>query len=193
MTIKRILAGSLLTSSLVYGANSVDLNVNNNTLEISGDFSLNEAYNLNDDSNYFLTLSFLNSEDKSATNTERLTTVGFKMINPYIDDYGFKFGLGMKAVWADNSEDNFLALPIQLFGNYQIDEKINLDINLAYAPRVLSFLEAQRFISAETKINYKIIDNGYTYVGARSISTKYNNNSTIKYDQSLFFGFKVQF
>ena len=190
---KKIIVGSLIASSLVYGINNVDLNVNNNTLEVSGEFSLNEAYELNNDSNYYLTVSFLNSEDKSATTTEKLASVGFKMLNPYMDDYGFRFGLGIKAVWADNSKEDFVSIPVQLFASYQIDEKISVDTDIAYAPRVLSFLKAQKFTSGKIKLNYKIIDNGYLYIGGRTISTKYENDTTIKYDNSLFVGYQVQF
>ena len=189
----KIIVGSLIASSLVYGINNVDLNVNNNTLEVSGDFSLNEVYELNNDSNYYLTVSFLNSEDKSATTTEKLASVGFKMLNPYMDDYGFRFGLGIKAVWADNSKEDFVSIPVQLFASYQIDEKISVDTDIAYAPRVLSFLKAQKFTSGKIKLNYKIIDNGYLYIGGRTISTKYENDTTIKYDNSLFVGYQVQF
>ena len=190
---KKIIVGSLIASSLVYGINNVDLNVNNNTLEVSGEFSLNEAYELNNDSNYYLTVSFLNSEDKSATTTEKLASVGFKMLNPYMDDYGFRFGLGIKAVWADNSKEDFVSIPVQLFASYQIDEKISVDTDIAYAPRVLSFLKAQKFTSGKIKLNYKIMDNGYLYIGGRTISTKYENGTTIKYDSSLFVGYQVQF
>jgi len=190
---KKIIVGSLIASSLVYGINNVDLNVNNNTLEVSGDFSLNEVYELNNDSNYYLTVSFLNSEDKSATTSEKLASVGFKMLNPYMDDYGFRFGLGIKAVWADNSKEDFVSIPVQLFASYQIDEKISVDTDIAYAPRVLSFLKAQKFTSGKIKLNYKIIDNGYLYIGGRTISTKYENDTTIKYDNSLFVGYQVQF
>ena len=189
----KIIAGSLIASSLVFGTSNVDLSVNNNTLEISGDFSLNEAYELNNDSNYYLTVAFLNSEDKSAITSERLASIGFKMLNPYMDDYGFRFGLGIKAVWVDNSKEDFAAIPVQLFASYQIGEKISVDTNIAYAPRVLSFFKAQKFTSGKIKLNYKIIDNGFLYIGGRTISTKYENETTIKYDNSLFVGYKVQF
>jgi len=190
---KKIIVGSLIASSLVYGINNVDLNVNNNTFEVSGDFSLNEAYELSNDSNYYLTVGFLNSEDKSAITSEKLASVGFKMLNPYIDDYGFRFGLGIKAVWADNSKEDFVSIPVQLFASYQIDEKISVDTDIAYAPRVLSFLKAQKFTSGKIKLNYKIMDNGFLYIGERTISTKYENDTTIKYDNSLFVGYQVQF
>jgi len=190
---KNILAGSLLASSLVFGASSVDLNINKDTLEINGNFSLNEAYDLNNNSDYFLTLSFLNSEAKSSPKSEKLVSMGFKMMNPYISDNGFTFGVGINTVWADNNEDNFLAIPINIYGAYQIIEDLHIDTHIAYAPKVLSFAKAKRFASGELRVNYKVIDNGYAYIGARSISTTYEDDTKIKFDNNLFYGFKVQF
>ncbi|HIP13353.1 MAG TPA: hypothetical protein EYG97_02245 [Arcobacter sp.] len=189
---KKILAGSLVASTLLLGSNSIDLNLNNNTIAVGGEFLLNEIYELNNDSNYYVTLNYLNSEDKSPS--ESLLSAGVKVLNPYISDEGYKFGIGLKIVIADNyNSKDFLAVPLLAFGNYNVNEKVTVDLDIAYAPSVLSFQDAEKFTSLQAKANYKIMENGLVYVGTRSITTKYTNGAKIKYDTSLFLGYKVQF
>ena len=43
------------------------------------------------------------------------------------------------------------------------------------------------------KANYRVIDNGFVYIGGRGITTEYTNNQEISYDRTAFFGFNVQF
>ena len=195
---KKILAGSLVATSLLFGANnSAEININNDTLELVGEYILNDSYELNDDSNYFFTISYLGSEDQESALTnkknQKLATAGFKIVNPYIDDRGLSLGFGIKAVWADNYEKDFLATPLELFAKYEINEQLSLDVGVAYSPKVLTHSDGTSYKDGKLKVNYKVIDNGYVYLGARTIKTEYKDNAEIEFDDSLFFGYKVQF
>jgi len=189
---KKILVGSLLAGSLLFANNSAQININNDTLEVIGSYSLNDSYDLNEDSNYFLTLSYLRSE-KDNTKTQKLTTVGLKIVNPYIDDKGLSLGIGVKALWADNYTKDFIATPLEVFATYTINEKVSIDLSSAYAPKILTYKDGEKYQDLVGKINYKVIDNGYIYIGARSIKTNYKDDIDVKYDNKAFFGYKVQF
>ncbi len=191
---KKILAGSLVTASLLFGANSAEININNNTLELIGEYNLNDVYVLNDDSNYFFTFSFLTSEESSTSvASQKLISGGMKIINPYVDDRGFSLGLGAKFVWADNTNKDFIATPLSIFADYQLDERVSISAAFAYAPKILTYSDGDNYKDLNLKVNYKIIENGYVYIGARDITTKYKSGASVDYDKSIFFGYKVQF
>ena len=189
---KKILIGSMLLSSLVFANNEMQININNDTLEVAGAYSLNDSYDLNEDSNYFLTASFLRSEISNA-DTQKLTTFGLKVVNPYIDDRGVSLGMGIKGVWVENSTDDFMATPLSIFATYILNDNISLDLSGAYAPKVLTYKDGEHYKEFVGKLNYKVIDNGYVYIGVRNIKTEYKNNIDVKYDDSAFFGYKVTF
>lgn len=191
---KKILIGSLVSASLLFASNSAEININSNTLELAGEYNLNNLYQLNDDSDYFVTLSYLSSEKSSTSvSTQRLITSGLKIINPYVDDRGLSLGLGAKFVWADNTNKSFAALPLSIFANFEINEQILINFNFSYAPKILTFADGESYREANLKANYKIIENGYVYLGGRSITTKYEDIGSVSYDKNIFFGYKVQF
>ncbi len=191
--IKKIILGSLVASSAAFASGAADININDNTLEVGMEYNLNGSYRLNDNSNYLFTASYLRSEDKSSVDTETLLTAGLKVMNPYVDDYGFSLGLGIKGVVADNSSKSFVAAPLGIFASYMINEQIHIDAEYNYAPKVLAFSDGETYSEWKTKAHYRVIDNGFVYVGARGITTKYTDNSEVSYDHTAFFGFNVQF
>ncbi|MDX9742931.1 MAG: YfaZ family outer membrane protein [Arcobacteraceae bacterium] len=191
--LKKIIIGSLVVSSALFASGGADININDNTLEVGMEYNLNGSYRLNENSNYLLSASYLRSEEDSATNTQTLATVGVKIMNPYVDDYGFSLGLGIKAVLADNSPKSFAAAPLGVFASYMVNEQIHLDGEYNYAPKVLSFSDGETYKEWKLKANYRVIDNGFVYVGGRGITTSYTNGTEYSYDHTAFFGFNVQF
>ncbi len=191
--LKKIIMGSLVASSVAFGSGAADININDNTLEVGMEYNLNGSYRLNENSNYLLSASYLRSEEDSSTNTQTLTTVGLKVMNPYVDDYGFSLGLGIKGVMADNSPKTFVAAPLGIFASYMVNEQIHLDGEYNYAPKVLAFSDGETYKEWKLKANYKVIDNGFVYVGGRGITTEYTGGTEYTYDRTAFFGFNVQF
>jgi hypothetical protein len=189
---KKILLGSLIATSLLMADNSVDVNVNADTVEVSADVYLNDMYDVNNDSNYYLTLRHLRTE-KDNSNAQTLSTVGLKVLNPFTNDNGLSFGLGMKAVYTNQIGKRFLALPLSAYGKIEINELVYIDADLSYAPKVLSFSDADSYVDFRAKVNYKVLADGYIYLGARSITTKYDSGEEEKYDSSAFVGLEVRF
>jgi hypothetical protein len=189
-----MLSSTILASSLYADIGSAEINVNNNTLQVSAEYDLSNKFELNPNSNYLMNVSFLKSNQNDLPkNTQTLTSLGGKILNKNIEGTKLNLGLGIKAVMVDNSEDDFIAMPLSVFASYSFSDKITLDAEVNYAPSVISFLDAETYSENIAKLNYKIIDNGMIYIGARDIETKYDNGNRIPFDHTMFFGYKVSF
>jgi len=192
--IKKIITSLVLGTSILSATNMAQINVNNNTLGLKGEYEINELYDLSNDAKYSVTLEYLSSEDTAANeNTDRIINLGLKIMNPYINDYGVSFGMGMNAIWVNNYSKTFIATPLSVFADYAISEEFTVDASFSYSPKILSYSDATNYREFTTKLNYKVIDNGFAYLGYRDIKTKYDDDKSLKFDNSLFFGYKVQF
>ncbi len=192
--IKKILTTLALSSSILFAANTAEINVNNNTLGLKGEYGINEVYNLSNDAKYYITLEYLSSEEAAETeSTDRIVNLGLKMMNPYINDYGVSFGMGINAIWVNNYTDTFVATPLSIFADYAINEDLSIDATLSYSPKILSYSSADNYTELTAKLNYKVIDNGYAYLGYRDISTSYDDGRDIDFDNSIFFGYRLKF
>ena len=76
---------------------------------------------------------------------------------------------------------------------YELNEDISFNTNFSYSPKILSLSDAQKYQEFQIKANYKVIDNGFIYIGKRDIKTDYSDGVSIKVDDNVFFGFKVLF
>ena len=191
---KSLLAAALFSTSLLFGANSMQININNDTLELNSDFSLNNTLDVNSGGDFYYTLSYLTTKAKDNEENQSLTTMGMKVVNPYVDNYGFSLGIGIKTVYTNQYEKSFSTIPLSLFIKYELNEMFYFDLEGSYAPRVLSFMDAENYRDIKLKANYKILDGGYAYIGARDIEVTYKDQKdAIKYDTSMFFGYEFRF
>jgi len=193
--IKKIIASLAISTCILSANNTAEINVNNNTLGLEIDYGINELYDLDNNSIYSLSLSYLSSEDTKGTeSTDRILNLGFKIMNPYTNDSGFSLGLGINTVWVNNYSKTFFAIPLSIFADYSISDKLSLNTNLSYSPKILSYSGAENYQELTSKLNYKVIDNGFIYVGYRNIKTTYENvKESIKFDDSIYLGYKVKF
>jgi len=189
---KKILIGSLIATSLLLGNNGVEVNIKSDTLEVEADIYLNDIYDVSNNSNYYLTVGHLRTENDNAE-TQTLTTAGLKVLNPFTDDNGISFGLGMKSVYTNQLSKTFFALPLSVYGKIEFTEVIYVDAEISYAPKVLSLGDAESYTDMKAKFNYKVLENGYVFIGARSVETKYDSGTTSKFDTSAFVGLEVRF
>ncbi|MGB3750875.1 MAG: YfaZ family outer membrane protein [Arcobacteraceae bacterium] len=190
---KKIILGSLVTGSLLLANNSAQVNVNKDTLELAADIYLNKYYNTNNSSNYYITAGYLRTEGEKNNDDQSLTSVGFKLINPMTNNYGISLGMGIKTVYTTHEAESFLAMPLTLNGRIEFNEMIYFDANVSYSPRVLSFMDAESYRDIQARINYKVLADGYIYLGGRNIETEYENNTRVKFDTSAFVGFEIRF
>jgi hypothetical protein len=189
---KKIILSLVAASALAMANNQVELNINNDTVEVNGDIYLNDIYEVSNDSNYYFTASYLSSSQEPG-DRQTLVTAGLKILNPFVNDNGLSLGLGIKGVVADNSSQTFAAIPLGLFIKYELNEKIQFNANMNYAPQTLSFSDAKAYREFKLTADYKVLENGYVFVGSRYIKTSYDKSIDLTYDKSMFFGYKVQF
>ncbi|PIF04284.1 MAG: hypothetical protein CSA86_02910 [Arcobacter sp.] len=190
---KKFLISSVVASSVLFGNNVVEINVNKDTLKVGADLYLNRYYNVNNSSNYYVTFDYLRKEEEDKE-AQSIKSMGLKMINPYTDDHGLSLGLGIKSVYTDVIDSKtFVALPLTMHGRLEINEVIYLDIDVSYSPKVLSFSDANRYTDMQFRANYRVLTNGYVFVGARRIDTKYEDIDETKFDSSVFFGLEARF
>ncbi len=193
--IKKSILSLAALVSIVTANNQMEINLNNDTLEVAGKFYLNNKYNVSNDANYYFTASYLKSEVVESVD-QSLLSIGLNIINPFTSDRGLSFGLGLKTVYVDISSINktFVAIPLGLFAKYEHNDALSFDVELGYAPKTLSFSDAEKYADLKMRVNYKILDNGYVFVGARKIEATYTNIvKPAEYDDNVFFGYKVQF
>ena len=189
---KKILIGSLIATSLLLGNNGVEVNLNDETLEVELDINLNKYYDVSNNSNYYLSAGHLRTEHDNEE-IQSLSTVGLKVLNPFTDDHGISLGLGMKSVYTNQLSKTFFALPLSVYGKVEFNEVVYIDAEVSYAPKVLSFGDAESYTDVKAKVNYKVLADGYVFIGARNIETKYENGTRTKFDTTAFAGFEVRF
>ena len=75
----------------------------------------------------------------------------------------------------------------------ELNEKIQFNAKMNSAPQTLSFSDAKAYREFKLTADYKVLENGYVFVGSRYIKTSYDKSIDLTYDKSMFFGYKVQF
>lgn len=191
--IKKFLYSTVLTTSMLFANSSAEININNDTLEIGSSFLINNIIDSQSEGNIYFGLSYLRTKADNNEENEDLLTGSLKVLNPYVDSYGFSIGMGIKTVLTSQYSQSFNAIPLSLYLKYEMNELIYFDLEGSYAPRVLSFMDAETYHDARLRLNYKVLDGGYIYLGLREITAKYENNQKIKYDNSAFFGYEFRF
>ena len=165
---------------------SLGLNINTGDLEVEGRSSL--AFTTNDPvyRNFYVDANFINAED---------TLFGFGLFveNSPINYQNIAFSIGLRAIFTDNGNDSFTAIPIMLgakarmyLGNLP---KSNLGVKFAYAPSPLTFQDADSYFEYRIEVDMSIIENINIYLGYRNINTNYEKRD-VNYNDSLYVGFK---
>ena len=154
---------------------------------------MNYYYELDDANQYYLGMNHLRSE-VSDNKYNGLTSVNFRLMNDNFDEEKFSFGMGFRLTHVSNDiDETFVVMPIGVHGRYNLSSKLSLNTNIYYSPEALSFFDAKKLISYDIDVNYKIINNGFIYVGSRKIDTQYDNGADIEFNKSVYFGFKFLF
>ena len=196
--LKKFFTLMLVSGVTLMGSNSIELNLNDDTIRTGFEFDLNNIYDLNNNSGYYLTGSYLKSEDdqKNKSNNDEdknIANIGVKLIGSYPNTIGLNFGLGMKYAYSKDYDKTLSATPLSLFLNYEFNDLISIETEIAYASKILSFDESTGYREAEAKLKFRFIDQAFAYVGSRKITTKFTNGVDYSYNDTIFFGFKVLF
>ena len=161
---KRLILPFLLASSIF--ANEANLEITNHSIEINTKISIPQNENFSFRGSYLY-------NDK--TNKNNYFSAGIQAQGENaLDSYNSKFAIFIDFDYTKNNS----ALPIGIslfndnFGNtnYPLFAKIEL----AYAPSVLSFDNADKFYKIKTEIGVKPIENAKLFIGYKQ--TNFNTN-----------------
>ena len=165
---KKILLPILVASSLV--ASDVNLEITNETLTANATINVKQNFGVRGD--------YLYNDNNDSKKSSNYYSIGFQAEGKNaLDDYNSKL-----AIFIDYSHTkNNSAIPIGVsvyngnFGNLQYPLFAKAEV--AYAPKVLSFSDANRFFKAKVELGIKPIENAKLFIGYRKISFNQNYQS----------------
>jgi hypothetical protein len=176
---------SLFSFIILHAENSVGLNINSEDLEIQASTNLFSSYE--GSTTFVLDGSYLH------TDGDNMTTIGFSGENTFQSMDGLSLAFGAKVVLADS----FMTLPLFAKANLVLpfNDSIpttSLITSFAYAPSVLSFVDAESYTEFRFEADMEIVSNIHLFTGYRNIDTEYNIG-TKKFNDSFYGGMKLSF
>ena len=190
--IKKILLSTLLLTGLCQAESSIALDINSEDVEILGSFNLNSSIGYTGGTSYLVDASYLHNEWND------LLTVGLSGTNSLEAAPGLILGFGFKLALAED----FMALPLLAKVKYILpfDGDIpttSVLASFAYAPSVLTFLDADTYSEFRVDADMEVISNIHVFVGYRNIYTDYDlEKNTIgehQLNDSFYGGLRLSF
>ncbi len=182
---KKFLFGILFSFAILHAENSASLNINNNDLELQASVDMFSAYE--GSTTYILDGSYLH------TKTNNMFRVAFRGENTFQSLEGLSLGFGAKAVFADK----FMSVPLLAKANLILPfgdtvPTTSINTSFAYAPSILSFVDAQSYTEFKLEADMEVISNIHLFTGYRNIDTKYNTHDKT-FNDSFYGGMKLSF
>ncbi|HEO97796.1 MAG TPA: hypothetical protein ENO02_00690 [Epsilonproteobacteria bacterium] len=187
MHMKKIILGSFLLSTLLSAQNAVSLNINDEDVEVQTSLDLNNFMSYTSGTLYTFDANYLHSDG------DNLLGIGFSGENQLQGTNGLRVSLGLKAVFADE----FAAIPLLARASYTLPladtvPPITVEMNVAYAPKILSFNEAERYTEFRTQLGMELVPNIHLFTGYRYIDTDYKAFDHT-FNESFYLGLKFGF
>jgi len=139
--------------------------------------------------NFYAEMNYINDNDS-------ILGLGVYVENSFYNYPPLIFQVGIKTLFSDHEDDDFLALPI-LFGFKHKVYNGNIPLGtvgakIVYAPSPLCFQDADSYTEYRLEATVQIIENVEIYAGYRSIDTDYETQK-INYSDSGYVGFRFIF
>jgi hypothetical protein len=183
---RSLLALALAALSPAVAANGLDLNINDKAVRITVNFDLSN--------NIVTDGSWLHHQDKGNVLGAGLHVTGAATggRDP------IRAGLGGRLLWMDSDvagRDSGAVLPIGGFVQYTVPDynRFSLGGSLYYAPDVLAFDDASKYLEYNAWAAYSILRQGQVYLGARRVRGEFKNSPSVTFDSGLHFGLRLQF
>jgi len=194
--LKKLALIAILSVS-AFAMHSVEVNINDTDLEVSGKLDLGQFNPHVQPNTTFLGLRIVDANNAHGStnryNNNLYYEVNFLMKRP-LSSSGFSVGMGVKF----NYTTDFSSIPLGLEVTYKIPKTayvpMYLNASAYYGPRVLSFGDADRYYDYRVSYDIELIENGLVTVGYRSIHTNYQGvRGDCTYNKAFYFGFKFLF
>ena len=197
---KSILIGIMAFTAVLFSNNmdnrEIYLNINNSNLEVGFKSSALDAYMKEGSAARFkYDINYLNGDNLN------LIQGSIKNVNKIEKIQGSELGIGIKAIYLNNSIDEYTFLPLTASYRYNLPSlmfnipPVSIDSDISYAPNVLSFSEeVEKYFAYSLELNIEPINGVKIYTGYRNADLKYKNkNNKEKLFEEIYGGIKMTF
>lgn len=177
---------ALLVAAVTVRASNLDVNLGSNAAYIDYSASLTATGLAGD-------LGYLHHTDRVDMGQAGLELVGnaSPVGSPVI------FGVGGKLVYISPKQINENGTVIALGGHFNFTwptyNRFALGGELYYAPSIVSFNKADRFLEFGVRAGYQILRNAEVYVGYRHVSAAFTGTSSLTLDNTFMAGLNLSF
>ena len=186
-----VAAGAALLASGSVMADSLDLNLNDDSLRMTYEADMGRGVKgLLLDAGYFY-----NDTRKTDRSDADMTHVGLYVSGDNWSQAGvFNIKVGGRLVYAAPGPYNVMALGLGGEFRFSPVHRLGLGASAYYAPRIATFMDGEHYSEFGAKIDYQLLQNAYVYLGYREIDMKVENSGgKFKLDQSGHVGLKLTF
>ena len=193
--LKKLLLSIVLVTS-VFAQHNASINLNSDDIEVKGNVDLGELNRSDYPNTYFLTLGFLDVDN--AVDTDAMLSAGFKLRQDVKGVNGLRLGIGIDGIYTKVSGSTFTATPLGVEVAYTLPINFAMPIvvsgSIDYAPSILSFRDADRYLQKRIEISVAVIEQGSIFVGYRKIDTDFDTAvGDYVFNDAGYIGFKVKF
>jgi len=193
---KKTFLSLIALGSIAMAESSIGVNVNKEDLEVEAIIDSKAFTNLQTGStSYQGDINFINNGDYE----DQLIGIGAGATNKVEGFEGMNLTVGAKVILTSHGDEDFVALPFMARVEYQMPPllynipPVSLEGKVLYAPKVLSFGDAQGYTEMRAVANMEVINNVKAYAGYRNIETDYKNAGDTLFDNSFFGGVKIEY
>ena len=190
MSLRNIVALSLLTLATTAMADTIDLNLRNSSAQVQYSSPMGRAA-LGKTEVHF---GALYSDAHNANNTYADVGVVVK------DEVGSKapgwsVGVGIKGLAAHTEGTNEQGVALGGLVSYAPPTlpRMSLVGQLYFAPNITTFGAANRYGEAVAQLEFEVIPNAAAYIGYRNIKFDLNNGSSATVDEGAYIGVRMSF
>jgi hypothetical protein len=194
----------ILGFSSMFAMHNAELNINQDELEAGVKLDIGQFNHSVEPNTTFIGINHLkasakNNSIKGDDEDDIDSYVDFNfMIKQSIQNSGFKVGLGVKSVFITS---DYVALPLGAEVSYQLPFSsaipIVLSVSGGYAPKSLSFADAQEYLEYRMMVHFEVMSRASIYAGYRNIDLEGEDDNGNSYDytynKSGYFGVKFSF
>ena len=181
------------SAAAAFAMNSAGININNDDLELNTNLDIGQFNENVEPETMFVGARFLNADNSGRINNDPLYEVSFLMKRE-MGQSGLNVGLGVKA----NYTKDYTTLPLGITFEYGLPAVTTVPMALRadvfYAPKVLSFDNADKYFEYRLEYDAEVIEHGHVIVGYRHIRTDYDDaRGNFTYNASAYVGFNFEF